>query len=100
MKEVIASVMLSAILPSGESRAISVQIGKPYHKGDHWRCPVAIPGLHDSLGDVAEEDAFQSLCLAMRLVQSLLQHFIASGGRLLFPETGDDWPLEAYFSVS
>ena len=100
INEAVASVTLSAVLPSGEGRVISIQIGKPYQKGDHWRCPVAIPGMNDSLPDIAGEDAFQSLCLAMRLVRNLLQDFRARGGKLTYPETGEDWPLEAYFSVT
>jgi hypothetical protein len=99
ISEVVASLTLAGVLPSGETRGVCVQVGKPYHKGDHWRCPVAIPGLHHSLPDIAGDDAFQSLCLALRFVQSLLQDFVASGGRLLFPDTGDDWPMEAYFSA-
>jgi len=91
----VASLSIDAISPEGEAFVISLAVGTPYPCGaGEWACPVALGGLHDRLADMHGVDAFQALCLAIRLSQTLLQAFRDKGGRLLVG--GDDFPLEAY----
>jgi hypothetical protein len=73
---------------------MSIEIGTPYAvSGDEWRCPVALPGWHDNLPDIAGVDSLQSLALALRTAHTLLGHFEAEGGQLLDPQTREAVPL-------
>jgi len=94
----IANTTFIAVRPDGYQSEIAVKIGTPYQCGEapgEWACPVALSGLYDRLSDPHGGDAFQALCLAIRLALSLLSGFVADGGRLLF-KTGEEVPLEAY----
>ncbi len=95
----IANAALLGVLPDGEERHISIEIGQPYAaSADEWRCPVAVHGLHDRLADIAGVDSLQSLTLALRLVHKLLSHFEAAGGQLLDPKTRMAFSQQSYFA--
>lgn len=97
---IIASADFLGILPTGEERRISIEIGTPYAVSEgEWRCPVALPGWHDNLRDIAGVDSLQSLTLALRTAHTLLGHFEAEGGQLLDLQTREAVPLRvlAYF---
>lgn len=77
---------------------MSIEIGTPYTvSAEEWRCPVALPGLHDNLCDIAGVDAFQSLVLALRIAQVLLRHFEEEGGKLLDLHTREVVSSTTYF---
>jgi hypothetical protein len=77
------------------SLSIEIEIGTPYQQEpDVWRCPVALNGLYDRLAEAAGIDSFQALCLAISLVQELLQGFCADGGKLL--QDGEGFSLQGY----
>ena len=99
MNTIIASTEMIGVLPTGEERRIAVEIGTPYAvSAEEWRCPVALPGLHGNLADIAGTDSLQSLTLALRLAHTLLGHFEAEGGQFLYSDTREAVPLEAYFT--
>lgn len=96
----IASAELFAERPGEPRFPLRIEIGPPYRDviaRDLWRCPVRIAPLHPRLPDIAGADAFQALCLATRLVVTLLGEFKKSGARLL-NDDGSDFPLEAYMA--
>ena len=84
----------------GERMEVVVALGHPYptSEGD-WACPVEIDGLHGELADIHGIDALQALCLAIRLVGERLAAFVADGGRILHPTTGESIALESYFGA-
>ena len=97
----IASAAFLGVLPDGEERSITVEIGLPYRAlTEEWRCPIAIWGLHDRLADIAGGDALQALTLALCLAGRLLAHFEAEGGKLLDPQTRTAVSLQSYFPRS
>ena len=81
----------------GVRRDIVVELGKPYLYGpNEWACPISLDGLHEKLRDIHGGDALQSLCLALRYVFGMLDHFQQQGGKLEF-SLGESVPLESYF---
>ena len=88
----------------GEERfQITVEIGTPYRcceDPEEWACPVVVHPLYKRLSDIHGGDSFHSLCLAIALVQDLLQGFREKGGALTY-ENGESFPLESYsFGIS
>ncbi|MCW3096509.1 MAG: hypothetical protein JWL77_2127 [Chthonomonadaceae bacterium] len=99
MNTIIASTEMIGVLPTGEERRIAIEIGTPYAvSAEEWRCPVALPGLHDNLSDTAGADSLQSMTLALRMAHTLLGYFEAGGGQFLYSDTREAVPLEAYFT--
>jgi hypothetical protein len=97
MTDPIAATEFDAVLPSGERRRVTLAVGRPYlAPSGEWRCPIALEGLHGRLADAPGEDAFQSLCLALRLLMSQLEGLVKRGGQILHAYTPDQVPLEAY----
>ncbi len=99
MQNVIAKLELICFKPSGEKFPVTIELGKPYWirdgKGaDYARCPLALNGLEKE-HDVAGEDAFQALALALAYVRQALHHVVQDGGRVTID--GHDFPFEAYF---
>ena len=94
----IGAAQFLCVQPGGERIEVVVAIGHPYptSEGD-WACPVEIDGLHGDLADIHGMDALQALCLAIRLVGERLAAFVAAGGRILHPSTGESIALESYF---
>jgi hypothetical protein len=74
---------------------IQVVIGTPYLSDLE---PVSLDPLHPQLPDIAGENAFQSLCLASRLVVELLHSFVEKGGRLTY-DGENEVPLDAYIRL-
>jgi hypothetical protein len=90
---------IDCVGPNSERHRIVVELGRPYRASTgEWSCPVNIRGLYDRLSDVRGEDALQALCLAASLACSLLQSYVEAGGRLVHPETNDDYSLKNTFS--
>ena len=97
MTDPIVRTEFSLALPSGERRTVTLCIGQPYRASTgEWRCPIALEGLQDRLADAAGEDAFQSLSLALRLLMSQLEAVVQRGGKVFYPNSELEVPLEAY----
>lgn len=103
MNEPIAKLDLILLKPSGEKLPISIQIGTPYEikdeKGaDFARCSVSINGLYKKPHDVAGEDTFQALTLAIAFIQDTLKSFVDDGGRIFFEDGKTEFEFRPYFS--
>ena len=103
MDDPIANLEVICVRSSGERFPVLIEIGRPYMvrdgKGsDCARCPVAMRGLHDKLSDIAGEDTFQALTLALKFTRLMLEQFREKGGRVLFSEDGEtDFDFNVYF---
>jgi hypothetical protein len=83
------------LLPPGKSRVrLTVRFGPIYHADGSYRCPVRFEGWGDQPPDIFGDDSLQAFLLAVTCMNSILRCFIARGGRVLFPDTNDDMPLE------
>jgi hypothetical protein len=89
------------VTSGGERIEVVVAIGHPYPTSEGgWACPVEVDGLHGDLAEIHGVDSLQALCLAIRLVGERLAAFVADGGRILHPSTGESVALESYFILS
>jgi uncharacterized protein DUF6968 len=98
MQQTTGTTDLVCIRPNGERIAVTVAIGHPFHtpEGD-WGCPVTISGLHEGIATIYGLDSFQAICLAITFVRNRLASFLADRGRIVLPETGEEFPIDAYF---
>lgn len=80
----------------GEDRfPITVEIGTPYQFGpNEWVCPASLHPLSKPV-DPHGNDAFQSLCLAIKAVHLWLGAFLEDGGQLTY-ESGERFVLDPY----
>ena len=98
MNEIIAERKIFAISTDGQKNIFNIAIGKPYPVDDvSWACPVKINGLHNKLKDVVGIDSWQSLNLAIFLVQQLLGYYVEDGGKLYWEEDGETLSLKDLF---
>jgi hypothetical protein len=83
---------LVAVRPTGERLSVHLAILRPIQTGHgDWSCGgdgaplVQFPriGVHGM-------DSFQALALAVAMARLQLEHFVASGGRLLFADDSSD----------
>ena len=96
-KRPIANTVLTRIRPGGERVPLTVEIGRQYRaRNGTWRTPIKLKGLDRKIADIAGEDSFQSLCLALRMAHSRLAAVIAEGDKPAYDD-GSEFPLEAYF---
>jgi hypothetical protein len=100
MADVIARRELVGVTRSGERISVVVEISRPYPIGDlngNWRCPVSITPLCHRTFDIGGFDALQALSLAISLAYSELVGFVQQGGRLLYPDTDQEFSLDEPF---
>ncbi len=76
---------------------MEAELGTPYQVGQDWSCPWTVRGIHDRERHSMGADSWQSLCLAMRIIGVLLQHFLDTGGKLML--YGEDFCVDAYFDL-
>ena len=77
---------------------VVLRIGRPYRSSDvDWACPVSLEGLRFRLADVHGVDSFQALMLALSLMRSLLEGFVEEGGKLSWPENGEQVSVDSLF---
>jgi hypothetical protein len=96
--DTIASLDLVEVSSSGKREPMRVEIGRPrYDERGSWACPIFVPAIDTKVREIHGEDSMQALCLALRFVHSMLQIVVKRGGRLLDPQEGTDFPLDAYF---
>jgi hypothetical protein len=83
------------LLPPNENRVrLKVSFGPIYQADGSYRCPVRFEGWGDQPPDIFGVDSLQALLLAVTCMNSVLRNFIYRGGRVLFPDTNEDVPLE------
>ena len=90
-----------AISGSGDRFAIAIELGKPVVKDEanrNWECHLSItePLMHRPV-NVGGYDALQALCLAISLAQFHLREFLKYGGRLLYPDSDEEFILDDPF---
>jgi hypothetical protein len=89
LQDPIASRTLLCVRPSGDVLTVSIKIARPYADGNSFRCPVAIEPLYDRFPDIGGTDSWQSVQLAMRLVDNLLRDEVERGGKFFWPDDTD-----------
>lgn len=98
MSDVVTSTALICVSSNGERREVVIEIGRPYKTPQgSWACPVAMRGMYRRLADIQGEDSLQSLCLAATLVRTLLTYFVKDGGKIFFPNSDNEYNLDATF---
>lgn len=80
--------------PDGKRVRLKVRFGPIYQADGSFRCPVHFEGWGDRPPDIFGADSLQAFLLAVTCMNSILRSFIDRGGRVLFPDTNDDMPLE------
>ena len=94
----LASRELLAVSAIGRHTKLTLRLGVPYEVSpEEWACPVALDGLHDSLGDIHGIDAWQAIQLAQSLQAQLLGYFVEEGGRLYCHEPPEQVSLAELF---
>jgi hypothetical protein len=98
MSEIIARRELIAVSRSGERFTVIIEIGKPVaarQPNGNWECELSIspPIMHRPM-NVGGYDSLQALSLAISLAHFHLREFLQSGGRLLYPDTGEEFALD------
>jgi hypothetical protein len=98
MQQTTGMTRLVGVRPDGERIALTLAIGHPFPTpaGD-WGCPVTLGGLQEQPASVYGHDSLQAICLAIAFLRSRLTSFIADGGRILDPGTGEDFAPDAHF---
>jgi len=81
-------------MPTGKRVRFTASFGPIYQAGEDYRCPVRFFGWVDSPPDIHGIDSLQALLLAVNLSNSILKSLIERGGRVLYPDTDIDFPLE------
>ena len=95
----IAKVTLIGKRAGEEAFEITAEIGTPYKFGEdpeEWACPVSLTPLYMRLPDAHGGNSLQALCLAISLIQDLLQDFKDKGGVLTHDGNVDEFALDAY----
>lgn len=82
---------------------VSIKIGTPYevkdgNGTDFARCPVLIKGLDKKTHDVAGDNTFQALTLAIAHVRNMLQYFVEDGGKIYYKDGITEFDFSSYFS--
>jgi hypothetical protein len=69
----------------------------PFYKfEENYRCPVRFEGWGKPAPDIFGYDSLQPLLLAVTLLNLMLKSFIERGGRVLYPDTNDEFALEDF----
>src|SRR5437867_1074392 len=98
MQQTTGTTEIDCIRPNGERVGVTLAIGHPFAtpEGD-WACPATLTGLHEGIVSIHGQDSLQAICLAITFIRSRLASFVAGGGRVVIPTTGEDFPIDAYF---
>lgn len=97
--EPIAETHLVCKAVRGDPFDVIVRIGRPRQQPTgEWLCSVALVGFYDRPHDIAGDDSLQALCLGLSHARAALTQFVREGGRLMYPGSADDYPIDAVFS--
>jgi len=95
----IASSDLLCVHPDGTELHVVARLASPTRRRDGmWVSAFAVDGLHEAQ-EMAGEDSLQALCMAMSMIRALLERFVAQGGRVVCPDDGTDFPIDATFGL-
>jgi hypothetical protein len=84
----------------GTATDVTIVIGRPCRtSAGNWACSAQFRGLPPCPAMVGE-DPLQALSLALSLVRWQCEAFLQQGGRILFPETGENVPLAAHLPTA
>ena len=95
----IAERSVDLVKPSGEQVRFRVKFGPVSNSGRDFRCRVRFHGWGDSPPDIWGYDSLQSVILAIQLVHTILADFIRRGGRVLWPDTSNDYSLDDFLCL-
>jgi hypothetical protein len=88
---------LNGVDPDGRSIKVVLQVGVPYQVDEHtWVCELGMSGLRKHHPNIVGGSAFQSLCLAFRILRITIEAFIERGGALYETE-GERFDPSVYF---
>src|SRR5207248_366502 len=91
----LAAERVEYVAPNRKRRHGQVAIGKPFWVDEnHAGCVVECP---DTSRTIFGATTLQALFLAIRFAGMQFHAFVAKGGRILGPDGGRRFPLEAYF---
>jgi hypothetical protein len=90
---------IDLLKPSGERIPFRVEFGPVREEGQDFRCRVRFHGWGDSPPDIWGYDSLQALMLSVALVRSILADFVRRGGRVVWPETDNDYSLDFLLSL-
>ena len=98
MDSPVAKLELVEVGADGSRIPTRIELGQPHADGrGAWACSVSIDGHDHHTKDIYGEDSLQALCLGLRMVRLHLEIALARGSRLIDPDEGTDFPLQAYF---
>ena len=93
----VAFLAIDAVAADGKAFVLEVEVGTPVEREKElWACPMALRGLLPRCQDIFGSDSLLALCLTLSYVGDMLQHFVATGGRLTID--GEDLCIQAYFA--
>ncbi len=76
----------------GNKVRVCLCVGTPYQVSDaEWACPVEIRGFEPRYADARGGNSMQALCLAIFLLRSRVESFVAKGGQVLNIDDGSVW---------
>lgn len=94
----VAVLELVEVTADGSRTPLRIELGQPrLHGRGAWACLVSVDGYDRPAKDIYGEDSLQSLCLGLRMVRLHLECALARGSRLVDPDEGTDFPMDAYF---
>lgn len=97
MKEPIAETKFNIKSPTGDSKTIHVEIGRPYPISSvEAACPVAMTGLYPNISDLHGTDTLQALALALEFVRLTIHDWEKKGFTFEFSQ-GGQLPAEIWF---
>lgn len=90
--EVVAAAEFVFQRADGDKRPVQIRIGAPYAvSAVEWACPSEILGYEPRYPDASGATSLQALCLAVGLVRSRVEDFMAKGGRVVDVEDDFEW---------
>jgi len=90
----IAERSFDLLMPTKERVRFNVAFGPIYKFEESYRCPIRFEGWGDPAPDIFGYDSLQAFLLAVTLLNEMLRCLIENGGRVVYPDTEDDFPLE------
>ena len=98
MESPIATLELVEVAADGSRIPMRIELGQPRPDGrGTWACLVSVDGYDRHAKNIYGGDSLQALCLGMQMVRLHLDSALERGSRLVHPDGGTDFPLEAYF---
>jgi hypothetical protein len=92
----IAIEQLVFVFEDGTRRDGYFAIAAPVERASDCGCAVSIEPL-DKARMIYGASTLQALVLALRLADHQLRLFVKRGGRVLVPDSDDDFPIDTYF---